>query len=113
LNEKPKVYVPQEPSRYDAAFNARVPTVDLRPATLFGDVTVMLPSNVTGMLMAPIVTALKEKLAAFSDQDFLVAIGDPSIIAAASGIVLKKNGRMKMLKWDKRIKAYAVVEIEL
>ena len=110
---QPKVYVPQEPSRYDAEFGTRVPTVDLRPAMAYGEVVVMLPANVTGMLMAPVVQALKEKLSEFTDDDSLVAIGDPSIIAAASGIVLYKNKRLKLLKWDKRAKAYSVAEIKI
>lgn len=110
---QPKVYVPQEPSRYDHDFGTRVPTVDLRPAMSFGEVVVLLPANVTGMLMSPVVQALKEKLAEFSDEDFLVAIGDPSIIAVASGIILSKNHKLKLLKWDKRSKAYSVAEIKL
>ena len=110
---KSKVYVPQEPSRFDPTFNARVPIVDLRPAAAFGEVEVMLPNNVTGMIMDPVVTALKEKLAKFTVDDYLVAIGDPSLIAAASGIILPAQGSMKLLKWDKRLKQYSVVEIKL
>ncbi len=65
------------------------------------------------MMMEPNDTTLNEKLSKFSDIDYLIAIGDPSIIAAASGIILKRLGAMKMLKWDKRLKSYNVVEIIL
>lgn len=106
-----KVFAPQCPTRYDPMLDTRVPIVDLLPAKRFGDVVVLLPNNVTGMMMSPIVTCLKERLSEFDNRDFLIAIGDPSIIAAAAGIILKRLGTMKMLKWDKRLKDYNVVEI--
>lgn len=109
----PKVYVPQEPTRFDPGFNMRIPIVDLRPASKYGEVEVLLPGNVNGAMMSPVVTALKEKLAAFSKDDFIVAIGDPSIIAAVSGIILSRLGIMKLLRWDKRLKLYTIVEIEI
>lgn len=107
----PKVYALQEPSRWDATARVRVPIVDLRPAAQYGDVEVLLPNNVSGLMMSPIVNALKEKLNDFTEDDYLIAIGDPSIIAAASGIILRRLRSMKMLKWDKRLKTYTTVEI--
>ena len=107
------VYVPQEPSRFDPTYNMWLPMVNLSHAEQFGKVIVMLPANVTAIMMTPIVTALKEKLATFCDDDYLVALGDPSLIAAASGIILRNHSRMNLLKWDKRAKKYSVVEIKL
>lgn len=110
---KNKVYVPQEPSRFDERFGVLVPTVDLRHAAAYGEVRVLLPANVSGMTMAPVVAALKEQLKDFAEEDFFVALGDPSIIAACAAIVLRRVNSMKMLKWDKRNKHYVVVEIKL
>jgi len=108
-----KVYIPQEPSRLDLKFNIHVPTVDLRPAEAYGELVVMLPPNVTGALMSPLVDALKDRLKDFTEEDYLVAIGEPSLIAAASGIILRKQKLMKLLRWNKREKRYAVVEVKL
>lgn len=109
-----KVFVPQEPTRFDPAFNTRVPVVDLRPAAEFGVVQVMLPANASAMFMNPLVTALREKLSSFvSERDYLLAVGDPTLIAICGAVLARRMDRFKMLKWDKRQKMYHCVEIEL
>lgn len=110
---KSKVYVPQIPTRYDAAHDMRIPVVDLSPATVFGEIVPMLPPKIGVAIMAPVVTALKEQLANFTDDDYLLALGDPGFIAAAAAILSRKRDRFRMLRWSRNDRAYSVVEIEL
>jgi hypothetical protein len=114
MTSQAKVFVPQEPSKFDHGLGLRVPIVDLSPAKVFGELVYLLPSNISPTIMAPIVLALKEKLKHFQPElDFLIAVGDPTFIAVASGIVLARHESMNMLKWDKRSKSYNVINIKL
>jgi hypothetical protein len=109
----PSVYVPQEPSRWDAALQMHVPSVNLRPAMKYGSIKVLMPPNISVMFASPTVQALKEKLAHATADDFLVAVGDPTLIATCAGIMLRRHGRLNLLKWDRRESQYALVEVVL
>jgi hypothetical protein len=107
-----KVYVPQQPSRFDSATKLWIPTINVDSAREFGEIVVMLPPNANRLHTAPLVAALKEQLALFTRDDYIVALGDPSLIAAAACIAaLKTGGRFNMLKWDRMTSSYIPVEI--
>lgn len=107
----PKVYAPQVPSRYDAATKLWVPSINLVPANQFGQLVVMLPPNANRLHISPLVTALKEQMKDFGPEDYIVAVGDPSLIAAASCIAVRKTqGLLRILKWDRQTSSYIPVE---
>ena len=109
-----KVFVPQQPSRFDAATRLWIPTVNLDPAKAYGAVEVMLPPNANRLHTAPLIAALKDKMSEFTEDDYIVAVGDPSLIAAAACIAARKTGGLlKMLKWDRMSRNYISVEIQL
>lgn len=109
-----KVYVPQQPSRFDAATRLWIPTVNLDPAKVYGEVVVMLPPNANRLHTAPLIVALREQMAAYTTEDYIVAVGDPSLIAAAACIATgKTRGLLRMLKWDRMASSYIPVEIQL
>lgn len=110
----PKVYAPQQPSRFDSAFNMWVPLFPMTEARKFGELVVMLPPNYSSTMGAPLVQAIKERMNDFTEEDYLIAVGDPTLIAAAAGIAFRKTGgRLKLLKWDRHTKDYLVVELSL
>lgn len=109
-----KVFVPQQPSRFDAATRLWIPTVNLDPAKEYGAVEVMLPPNANRLHTAPLIAAIKDKMSEFTVDDYIVAVGDPSLIAAAACIAARKTGGLlKMLKWDRMSRNYISVEIQL
>lgn len=108
------VYAPQQPSKFDANLQLWIPVVNLNPAKKFGELQIMLPPNLSSMHAAPLVQALKERMVNFNADDYLLAVGDPSLIAAAAGIaVLKTGGKLKLLKWDRQSQDYIDVEVNL
>lgn len=110
----PKVFAPHIPSRYDSASRLWVPSVEIRPAEKFGDLVVMLQPNSARAGLAPCVAAMKEMMANFSDQDYLIGLGDPSLIGAAACIAVRKTGGLlRMLKWDRMAKDYFVAEVRV
>lgn len=108
------VYIVQEPMIRDIATGQMVSQFDFRNVLEYGDPIICLPNGRVALNPAPTVQQLKDKLRNFSDDDYLVAVGDPSAIAIASAVACNNNmGRMKLLKWDKNHKRYIMVAIEL
>lgn len=109
----PKVYVPQVPSKYDTATKLWVPSVNLDNAKQYGEILVMLPPNANRLHINPLITALREQMKDFGPEDYIVAVGDPSLIAAASCIAVRRtNGLLRILKWDRLSSSYIPVEAQ-
>lgn len=109
----PKVYAPQLPSRYDAATKLWIPTLNMDPAKRYGELVVLLPPNANRMHTAPLTAAMRDGMEAFCEEDYLVCVGDPTLIAAAALIAARKTGgRLKMLRWDRLQGHYAPVEVQ-
>lgn len=109
---KPRVFIVQEPMRWNG--EEMVPIMDMQPAAEYGHPVVCLTGSKSAMSPVPIVSRLKEVLKNFCDNDYLLAAGDPSAIAIAAAIVSKhNNGKFKLLKWNKNMKQYVQVDINL
>ena len=88
---------------------------NIRSAEKFGDLKVVLPDNKQIVLSSgPLTFKLKHELKDFNDNDYLLLMGDPAIIAIAGAVVSDVNGgRFKVLKWDRDEKKYYDIEIDL
>ena len=88
---------------------------NIRSAEKFGDLKVCLPDNRQMILSSgPLTFKLKQELKDFNDNDYLLLIGDPAIIAVAGAIASENNnGRFKVLKWDRNEMKYYDIEIDL
>jgi len=77
-------------------------------AEKYGDLELLLPEG------SQLVLRLKTKLKDFSDDDYLLLMGDPSAIGIACAVASSNNrGRFKCLKWDKREYKYYPVDVNL
>ena len=96
-------------------FIPQVMDYNVRSADKFGDLEVMLPDRQQIIFSAgPLVVELRKKLRDFSDNDYLLLIGDPAIIGVCCAIAAEyNNGKFKVLKWDKRDYRYYDIEINL
>jgi len=109
-----KVYAPQVPSKYDPATRLWVPSINLEPAKEFGDLVVMLPPNANRLHINPLIVALREQMKDYGPDDHIVAVGDPSLIAAAACLAAKKTGGLlRILKWDRLSSSYLSVEAQV
>ena len=88
---------------------------NVRSAEKFGDLKICLPDNRQMILSSgPLTFKLKQELKDFNDDDYLLLIGDPAIIAVAGAIASENNnGRFKVLKWDRNEMKYYDIEIDL
>jgi folate-dependent tRNA-U54 methylase TrmFO/GidA len=88
---------------------------NIRSAEKFGDLKVVLPDNRQIVLSSgPLTFKLRHELKDFNDNDYLLLMGDPAIIAVAGAVVSEVNGgKFKVLKWDRDEKRYYDIEIDL
>tara|TARA_R100001369_G_scaffold83045_1_gene115044 strand:- start:1606 stop:1908 length:303 start_codon:yes stop_codon:yes gene_type:complete len=88
---------------------------NLLSATEFGDLKFLIPANENIMFETELVTdRISEGLENFSDEDYLLLIGDPIAIGIATHYAASVNfGRIQFLKWDNREYKYYKVEVDL
>ena len=104
------VYIPQEPRKRDAKSGQWVTAIDLSPAKKFGDLKVLLQHRSLPIDIEPMSQNLKESLKDFSDDDYMLAIGNPTAMVLSAIIASQNNdGKLKMLYWDSKIKDYISV----
>ena len=91
------------------------PKANYMPAGRYGELETLLPPGDQIVFNAqPVVWKIKEKLRHFSDDDFILASGDPAAIGIACAVAAERNeGRVKILKWDRRAMCYYDVQIDL
>lgn len=109
----PKVFIPQITERWDAVNEVSVPTFDFTSATTYGTLNVILEKDDNPLFIARITAKIREALKKFTEDDYFVAVGDPSVIAICAGIILRRSNRMKLLKWDKKLSRYILLEINV
>lgn len=109
-----KVYILQEPLRRDPNTGEMVPLMDFRSVVEYGDPVVCMSSGRTALTAGPVIDTLRDKLRNFGDEDYIVSVGDPTLIFVAAMIVGdRNNGKCKLLKWNKELRKYTVVNIDI
>ena len=104
------VYVVCEPIKR-TPYGSR--TLDMSTAFKYGDVEVLIPHSQSVLSPVQTVRTLKDKLKNFCDQDYILPVGDPALIATVSIVAAQNNeGRVAFLKWDKLLNSYIVVKID-
>ena len=101
----PTVYIVQKPDEKKNIISARE----------FGDFQFILPEK-TNLLWNPqeTVSAIKKQLVYFTNEDYLLPIGDPAVIGVCTAIAADYNeGLVTFLKWDNREFKYYPVRVEL
>jgi hypothetical protein len=108
----PRVFVPQVFERYSEEKKRFEPVHDLSSAAQFGQLTPILKPTDNAIYLAHLVDRIREALKDFDpERDSFLAIGDPSLIAVCSGLIFLRRRKFRMLKWDKRMAMYLMLEI--
>lgn len=105
----PKVFIPQLPTRFDQATQQRIPTINVNPASRFGELTQL---TVAGTTHAEAVAKIKRVALAIGPSDYILAVGDVVLLTWAILTALRVNGRATLLRWDGTAKDYVEEEIE-
>jgi hypothetical protein len=108
------VYIPQVPSRFDNVAGVWYPTVSIKSAAAFGELRVMLPPEASRLDPEKVLMELKGHMREFSEDDYLLALGSPTIYSMAAVIAANKtDGFLRLLEWDRRESAYKLVEVQV
>jgi hypothetical protein len=107
----PRVFIPQLVERFDNRTGRNVPVFDFTSAAAYGTLTPILDKDDDPLFLARITPKIRDALADFNDEDYFVAVGDPSVIAVCSGLILRRRKTLKMLKWDKKLARYLTLEV--
>lgn len=110
----PRCYVPQEPTRFNRETGMRTSILDLTPALRYGSIVVCLPPSVSLFATHPVAIALAEKMKDFTSDDYLIAVGDPTLIGMAFHIAARRTGgKFNQLKWDRATQQYLALQISI
>lgn len=109
-----KVFITQIPHKWNPEISALVPTMSIIPAEEFGKIIEIMPPAASRHSIDSIAPILKETLSEYDYDrgDSIISLGDPAIIALACAILGKyKDGKFKVLKWERATKRYFPVDI--
>lgn len=108
------IYITQLPSRRSPEHGGYVPTVDVTPAKLFGELRFIFPP---GMNVQDMSAAAEQMAAALEDfdpgTDYLLPMGDPALMTLAAAQLGARFEQFRILKWDRHSGAYFVHAISI
>lgn len=111
------VFIPHVPTRYEPLKGGRVPTIDLNPAAEHGTLVLLADLEcggpVTQELLPKALEQIHDKLSQMTCDDYIVAVGDPILVAAAIAYAADQHGKVKVLRWDRHSKRYVALEVDL
>jgi hypothetical protein len=90
----------------------RVPTVDISSATRYGSPRILVPQEVQLAVLEPVFSIIEERMQEFKEGDFILAVGDPVLIAYAVNIALRETGNCDVLRWNRNTKAYQSIRLK-
>ena len=100
---RPVVYVVQET------------TLNITPAARFGELQVLLPARAQVLITPqPLVRLLRGQLRGYTEHDYVLPVGDPVAIGAATALAAEPAcGAVRLLKWDRQESRYYQVVLRL
>lgn len=87
--------------------------IDITPAAEYGEIEILLGHTQSLFAPVPTVRKLRDKLAEFSDDDYILPVGDPVLMSTVAMVAAEmNNGRVKFLKWDRIQRRYMVITVD-
>lgn len=112
VRKEPRVFVVQRQYRMDEERGSLVPKHDLTPAEPFGRLVFLLSPTANPFTPAAILPDLHAKLEDFCDEDYLLLVGNPVLLALSVAVAADyNNGAVKLLQWNGHRRKYVPVEV--
>jgi len=90
----------------------RFPTIS--KAERFGDIHYCLSPNEHPFNLEPVLGHLHGALSGFSDEDYLILVGNPVLLGLATAIASHYNdGKVKFLQWSAKESNYVLLPAEI
>lgn len=105
-----RVFVVQNQHRWNIHTQQFEPKFDLSSAEEFGELIPLLNPTASPFRPDAPIRDMKEKLAGYSDDDYLLLIGNPMLIGFAVAIAADQNqGSVRLLQWSGKDQRYIAV----
>jgi hypothetical protein len=102
-----RVFVTQIPHRTDDKTGAFVPSLNINPASEFGEIKILMPPRCAIFDTVELSKQLAEAFKDFNnDLDCLLPLGDPIISAVACSLLGRRFDYYDVLRWDKSLGRY-------
>lgn len=110
-----KVFVVQEQLRFDLASGKNVPRFPtIENAQALGQLVFMLEPNAHPFNQSAVVGTFHKFLNEYSDDDYLILVGNPILLGMATAIAASYNsGRVNFLQWSPKGERYVLVHSEM
>jgi hypothetical protein len=113
-----KVFVPPVPHRWNPTTETHRPAVDVSSAFSYGESVILLPFSIANQArvyddIQGVIDEMKLRMIDSVKEDYVLAVGDPALIAAVAAIQIKKFGYVRLLRWDRETEKYRLVEVRL
>ena len=111
---KPRVFIPQEPTKFDHDTGQRLRSIDLSPAAEYGELVFITPTGERMPLdTRGTVEYIAQAMEDFGPEDYLVPVGHPALIAICAVEAVRASGsRLKMLIWNNRDARYTPMTLD-
>jgi hypothetical protein len=111
-----RVFAVHQPTGRDGATGAIRPTMDLSPATEWGELRFILrefenPFTNIDATLAEVRRVLTDE--GFCSDDWLLLVGNPVLIAVVATVAAELTGSLRVLQWNRSAHGYAPVELQL
>ena len=120
--EETFVYILVKPQIEDKVFfdrytgkEKRVPAKNILPASDYGHLVFCLEEKSQVIFSPqPFVHKMRKNLKDFREQDYILCMGDPSVIGVSTAIAAEASkGKLNLLKWDRQEKRYYPLTFDL
>ena len=109
-----KVYVVQRPMRRNGLSGVVEPTMDLSPAEEYGELVYLLPDFIPAGNLPAHVATIRNRMANFSKDDYLLLTGNPAYMGVATHYAADATGGIvSLLRWHRDNQKYQVLKLQL
>jgi hypothetical protein len=109
-----RVFIPQHPSSYNRFLKRSENVGDLSGVMAFGHPIFMLPhGKIRYSRLRRTLKTLESNMFDFSDDDYLLAVGDPVVISAAMIIAARRvRGSINVIRWLRQTNEFKVFPLD-
>lgn len=107
------VYVVQKQMHLDREKQEYVERFNLEPAKEYGELRYLLSPTAAPFRPDSVLEDLEEGLKDFTDEDFLLLVGNPVLIGLASALAAIKSGTVNFLQWSGKDQKYLCIRAEI
>lgn len=91
-----------------------VPGRNITPALTYGEVVILAEHDLSPFSAGPTVAEMRRRLEQYQPGDWLLLIGDPTLIGLATAFVAAKTGGyLNILKYDRQSQTYIPLKINM